>query len=227
MYMVQIWKQELTNIKYTEAQDQNYKLPAIIPIVLYNGAKEWDAVMRFKDMLNESDRFGNYLVDFQYILINVNYYNEKDLLKVANAISCIIMMDQSIVSKDKELMLRRLKKIVKMKDKLAPEKLERIIEWLIEVFSKRFSKSKTEIKDLIESLKEGKDMTYAIERLFENEAKKAKLEGKQEGKLEGKLEEKIEIAKVGLSEGLSVELIRKLTGLDLEKIEELKKETKH
>ena len=58
MYMVQIWKQELTNVKYKDAQEQAYKLPAIVPIVLYNGEKEWDAVMNFKDLQNESQRFG-------------------------------------------------------------------------------------------------------------------------------------------------------------------------
>lgn len=221
MYMVQIWKQELTNVKYAEAEGQAYKLPAIIPVVLYNGEKEWDTVMRFRDLLNEPGRFGEYQVDFQYILVSVNSYSEKELLKVANAISCIVMMDQRIVAKDKEVMIRRLNEIVRIQHQLAPEKMRLIIEWLMEVFSKRIPEA--EAKRIIEGLKEGKDMNYAIERLFESVEEK----GIERGIERGKLEEKIETAKAGLSEGLTVELVKKLTGLDIEIIERLKKEIKH
>ena len=94
--------------------------------------------MRFRDLQNESERFGSYLVDFQYILVSVNDYTEQDLLSLANAISCIIMMEQTVVSKDKDVMIRRLNEIMKLKDKLAPEKMQLIMEWLIEVFGRRF-----------------------------------------------------------------------------------------
>jgi len=40
-------------------------------------------------------------------------------------------MDQTIVAKNKDVMVRRLNKIVQRKDKLAPEKMELIIKWLI------------------------------------------------------------------------------------------------
>ncbi len=51
--------------------------------------------------------------------------------------------------------------------------------------------------------------------------------GMAEGKEMGRFEEKIETAKAGLLEGLSVELIKKLTGLEFEKIEKLRKEIGH
>ena len=171
------------NVKYNEAQDKNYKLPSIIPIVLYNGSREWDAVINFRDLLSKSDRFGEYLVNFKYILVNVNQYSEQELLRIANAISCIIMMDQAIITKDKEVMLRRLGKITQMKDILAPEKMTLIIEWLIGVFSKRLSEEET--KKIVESLKEGKDMTYAIERLFDNIEEMGVRKGIEKGIREG------------------------------------------
>ena len=248
MYMVQIWKQELTNVKYNEAQDKNYKLPSIVPIVLYNGSREWDAVINFRDLLSKSDRFGEYLVNFKYILVNVNQYSEQELLRIANAISCIIMMDQAIITKDKEVMLRRLGKITQMKDILAPEKMTLIIEWLIGVFSKRLSEEET--KKIVESLKEGKDMTYAIERLFDNieemgvrkgiekgiregiekgiregiekGIREGIEKGIREGMEKGKKEGKIETAKNLLSMGMSIEVIIKATGLSEDEVNQLK-----
>ena len=148
-----------------------------------------------------------------YILVNVNGYNEEELLEVANSISCIIMMDQSIVARHKEIMLRRLNKIMQRKDKLAPEKMELIIEWLMEVFSKRFPAA--EAKKIIENLREGKLMTYAIERLMDNEVEK----GRQEGR--------VETAKEMLADDEPMEKIIKYTKLLPDKIEELKKEMKH
>lgn len=207
--MVQIWKQELRNVKYNEAQKQDYKLPAI---VLYNGGKPWHAVMRFKDLQNGAERFGGHMVDFEYILVNVNQYDEKDLLKVANAISCVIMMDQTMVAKDKNVMIWRLNKIVQMKDQLAPEKMEIIIEWLIEVFSRQFPKEETQ--KIIKSLKEEKNMTYAIERLFESV--------REEEREKGELKKAINIAKEMLLDGEPVEKIMRYTKLAPEKIEELK-----
>ena len=64
MYMLQIWKQELTSVKPEDANKKGFKLPAIVPIVLYNGASKWDAVLRFiplTDLQNESKRFGAHL----------------------------------------------------------------------------------------------------------------------------------------------------------------------
>ncbi|MHC6204630.1 hypothetical protein ACYULU_15725, partial [Breznakiellaceae bacterium SP9] len=46
-------------------------------------------------------------------------------------------------------------------------------------------------------------------------------EGKIEGKLEGKIEGKLETAKNALQEGVSIEVIRKITGLSLDEIKGL------
>ena len=51
---------------------------------------------------------------------------------------------------------------------------------------------------------------------------KANEKGMEKGKIEGKDERNLEIAKSGILEGLSVELISKLTGLSFEEIENLK-----
>ena len=229
MYMVQIWKNELTNVKYTDSQNKNFKLPAIVPIVLYNGTSDWDAVLRFRDLLSESEIFGEYLVDFKYILIDVNDYAEEELLRISNAISCIIMMDQKNIVKDKAVLIRRLNEIIQMKEKLAPEKMELIVEWCIEVLSKRFSK---EIRaTMIENFKEARDMTYAIERLFDNIEEKARLEGIEKGiekGIETGLETRsVETAKEMLADDEPLEKIIKYSKLSEEQINELKKELAH
>lgn len=177
MYMVQIWRELLTNIKHTDTQKSEFRLPAIVPIVMHNGWGKWDMSSNFKDMLNEAEMFGDHLIDFKYILVNVNSYSKDELIKLANTISVIVMLDQKIVSQDKEELQNRLNKIVELKDKISPEKLNLIFEWVQEVFSKRFNeKTKEDIVDVIKVLKGGENLTYAIEKLIDN----IKNEGKNE-----------------------------------------------
>ena len=229
MYMVQIWKQELTSVKPEEANKKGFKLPAIVPIVLYNGASKWDAVLRFKDLQNESERFGEYLVDFQYILISTNDYSEKDLLKVSNAISCIIMMDQKIVKRNKNAMIRRLNKIVAIQDKLPAEKIDLLYEWLVEVLMKRFPER--EAQEIIQGLKEAKNMNYAIERLFdelvEEGIEKGREEGIEKGIEKGEMKKAIETAKAALMKGIPKDVIADITGLKIEQVEKIQKECVH
>ena len=208
MYMVQIWKQELSNVKYNEVQHKDYKLPTIVPIVLYNGDANWDAVMQFKDLQEKSEKFGAYLVDFSYILVATNSYDVNDLIKIANAISCIIMMDQTKVAKDKDEMMKRLHHIVGMKDILPPEKMNIILEWLKEVFLKRLPEDET--KKTIENLKEVEAMTYAIEKLVDDIEEKAEMK------------RAVESAKRAIGKGLLDDDIADITGLDIGKIQEIR-----
>ena len=70
---------------------------------------------------------------------------------------------------------------------------------------------------------------YAIEYEREEARKEGRKEGREEGRkegrkegvAEGRKEEKVEIAKRMLGEGISIDLIRKVTGLSQEEIEKL------
>ena len=76
--MVEIWKEMLKNVKYKEAQKAKFRLPAILPIVLFNGVNSWTVAKSFKDMLNEKEMFEEHLVDFKYILVDVNAYSNEE-----------------------------------------------------------------------------------------------------------------------------------------------------
>ena len=216
--MVQIWKHELSNIKYEDAQKKSYKLPAIIPIVLYNGSQQWDAVIEFKDLINQADTFQDYLVNFRYILVDVDNYNKEELLEISNSISLILMMDQTIVSKDKKVLIQRLHELMNTKDKLPAEKLEQLYEWLKEVLFGRFPVEEG-IK-IIQSMKEGRSMTYAIERLFDDIERKSR----EEGRLQERKTLSINIAKNMLENNEPIEKIIMYTKLSKDEIKELELE---
>jgi len=84
---------------------------------------------------------------------------------------------------------------------------------------------KREQKGIEQGLKKG--IEKGIEKGMEKGMEQGIKKGITEGKEMGRFEEKIETAKAGLLEGMSIELIKKLTGLEFEKIEKLRKEIKY
>ena len=99
-YMVGIWRDVLKNTETKVFERKDYRLPAIVPIIIYNGAGRWTACRNFKETLAEAEQFGEYLVDFKYILIDVNRYNKKVLLELSNIIGTVFLLDQSITREE-------------------------------------------------------------------------------------------------------------------------------
>ncbi|BDD07164.1 Rpn family recombination-promoting nuclease/putative transposase [Aureibacter tunicatorum] len=97
---------------------------------------------------------------------------------------------------------------------------DRPVELQERVFQKFFDTAEItkynpqQLHEYRESLKQMRD--------YYNTMETAKLEAGEKGKEEGKKEEKIQIAKTALAQGLSIDIIQKLTGLSAEDIEQLK-----
>ena len=68
-YMVEIWRTDLKNTDSSVAARKTFKLPAIVPCVLYNGTDNWTAVRSFREMLERHEEFDEFALDFKYILI--------------------------------------------------------------------------------------------------------------------------------------------------------------
>ena len=98
--MVEIWRDVLKNIPSEEAARKDFRLPPIIPILLYNGRDKWTACRSFKETLAEAELFKEFVVDFKYILIDVNRYDKQTLMDLANLIGTVFLIDQSKDFKD-------------------------------------------------------------------------------------------------------------------------------
>ncbi len=59
---------------------------------------------------------------------------------------------------------------------------------------------------------------------FEQAIREGFIKSEEKGMEKGRIEERLEIARTALSEGLSVELVKKITGLEKEKLKDLEKE---
>ena len=196
---------------------KDFKLPAIIPCVLYNGKYNWTVPGSFKDILIANELFDDYIIDFNYILFDVVRYNEDELLKLGNLIGAVFYIDQK---QQYDEIIERLKSLVDQLKDLSEEDFELFRVWLKNVVTRGMPKEKAkEIEKIIESNKEADSMVYNMEIAIRDKMKEMELKGRQEGILEGKLEGKREGMREGKREG-RLEVARNLfdAGMDIEKI---------
>ncbi|MCT4619087.1 MAG: Rpn family recombination-promoting nuclease/putative transposase [Marinisporobacter sp.] len=215
MYMTEIWREELKNTEDKVKRRKDYKLPAIVPIVLYNGKNKWTAARNFKEVLNGYELFDENIIDFRYMLFDVNRMKEGELLDIANLISSVFLLDQD---RGKEEIIQRLKLIGKYIRKCVDKEQEKVFKnWLINIFKNRLNYEEKEhlLEFLIESNNmEVDDMMSNLGRRLEEEFRQTKEEGKQ---VKAK-----EIAKNLLLMGIDIDTIIRATGLSNEDIEKIK-----
>lgn len=78
---------------YTANYKRIKKLPAIFPIVLYNGQRKWSAPTRISDLIETEPSLGAYAIDFQYLLLNERAYSKERLLTIRNIVSTLFLAE--------------------------------------------------------------------------------------------------------------------------------------
>lgn len=221
LYMTEIWRETLKNTKKSEVKSKEFRLPAIIPLVLYNGEYKWTVEKNFKNIISKSELFGNNIIDFQYILIDINKYEKEELMQLGNIASAVFLLDQKV---DFEEFISRVKDIALGFNRLSEQQKMLLRHWLNNTLSTEIKdKLGNRIEDILISKKEEIDVmtsniSKTIKETFEKTREEAKAEGREEGKEEGKIEMAIEM----LKDGEPIEKIIKYSKLDREEILKLK-----
>jgi len=216
LYMVEIWRTVLKDIDKREAAKKDFRLPVIVPCVLYNGKDTWTAKRSFKETLLKYEDFGDLVVNFQYILFDVRRYKDKDLLELANLIASVFFLEKTTEQTDD--LLERLKEVLEKLKGISSEDEFILYNWLKKILIK--GNAELEEIDGIYFNKEGKggnNMVSAIERVL----KKEKMDAKKEGIKEGIKETKIQIAQEMLKEGNTIEYVSRITKISIEEVEEI------
>ncbi|QXM07365.1 Rpn family recombination-promoting nuclease/putative transposase [Crassaminicella indica] len=229
MYMTEIWRDELKNTDENIKKRKNYRLPVIVPIVLYNGKNTWTAVRSFKEILNGYELFEENVVDFKYLLFDVNRMDKEELFNIANVVSSVFLLDQDV---EIEEIIKRLKLIGRIIRSSATKEQEKSFRsWLLNIFKNGFEGEKKEniYRLLVEvSEMEVDDMVSNLGRKLEEEFKHREKKGMQQGIQcgiqQGIQQGKKEMVRNLLLLGVDVEKIIKASELSKEDIEKIKRE---
>ncbi len=109
LYMVEIWRDVYRDTPENIREQKGFRFPSVVPIVLYNGKYKWTASMKYKDIVNQNNVFEKFIPNFEYLLIDVNRYNEQKLLQAGNLMSSVFYIDQK---RDTEEIFKRLKTLM-------------------------------------------------------------------------------------------------------------------
>jgi hypothetical protein len=225
VYMVELMRRMFVGTDSKKRERKQFRLPAIVPLVLYNGASEWSCVRSFKEYLAGYELFAPNVIDFEYIMINVNEPAEAELIKIPTLMNLIMFIDRK---GNPGSVLRRLRKALKISSRLTIDERIQLKDWIFDVLLKKVKNkvSKKEIEGIRNVFKkeEAEDMTYALERAIDaierRGIRKGRLEGERKGELKGELKGKLATAKAMIANGLSWETAAKCSGIP---VDELKK----
>ena len=215
-YEIEIMK---SAIDIRKIKNKEYKLPLVIPIVLYTGKKKWDAKRYLEESQETLD--GVKIKAGNYNLVDINDFTKEELLQEETLISKMMLLEKSESTEETIEMLEKIIPGIKKDDE---ELLKRIISIL---FGEKIGEEKT--KELIEKIDGGEGKMLALVDMIRNENKMyinmGRKEGRKEAREEGKIKLKqqcLEIAKNLLKINMPISQISEVTKLPEEEIEKIK-----
>ncbi|WP_275983440.1 Rpn family recombination-promoting nuclease/putative transposase [Paenibacillus hamazuiensis] len=228
LYQVEIWRYVLRN-RETAASESSFSLPAIVPMVLYNGQRPWAAPRRFRQLLSGEEAFGSELLDFEYILLDVERYTEEELLALSNTIGSVFLLDQTA---DQELLLERLRRLMDTIRNLPDDLQGQFINWLTNMIKVQLPPESRDVEHLILEIKEKgvsvmglqKNLEAIKLRGIEEGIEKGIEKGIEEGIEKGRALERENVARNMIALGLDNAAIEAATGVPEEKIEQMRKQ---
>ena len=204
----------------SKIKNKSYKIPLVMPIVLYTGKQKWNA-NKYLEKSQEKIKGLNIKIG-NYSLVDINNYTEKELLEDNTFISKMMLIEKS---KNTEEIAETLEKIINRIQKEDKELLKSIIEIILE---EKIGITKS--TELIRKLGKKSDSMLAVVDMIRKEnqmyidmgRKEGKKEGKKEGEKTGKMQKLKEIVLNMIEENLPNETIMKVTGISPKEIEEIK-----
>ncbi len=185
IYMTELWKRVFADTDENKRKRKDYRLPAILPMVLYNGSKKWTAVNDFLEYQTGHDYFKNNLLGFRYILFDINSYTESELYEIGTLISSIFVLDQNV---DHEEWIKRFYRLIKIVRKFNPEQFVKFKRWVYKISHRNVPDIRQEeLSRIIEEadLLEVEQMVMNLEVNMKKWMDEAKRKGRQEGIEEG------------------------------------------
>lgn len=216
-------------VDLNKVKNKDYKLPVIIPILLYTGNLKWDFEPNLKSKQYDNP-FKKDILDFEYYFVNIFNYSIEELLNINSMVSYLLATDKCKSRKKLLDVLEKLSNIAT--DNNRKNSIKRLI---IYIYKDLLDDDKRET--LFKKIEEGDDVTmkYAWDYVREDIARERQRninkgikeginKGRKEGLLEGIRKNTYEIISRMLENGESIEKIKLYSGYSKEEIEKIKKE---
>jgi len=78
---------------YVESNRGVRMLPAMFPIVLYNGDADWSAPVKFEELIESPERLGRFSINFEYFKLTENEFTREYRLRIKNIVSTLFLAE--------------------------------------------------------------------------------------------------------------------------------------
>ena len=180
-----------------EREKAGFRLPAVVPIVFYNGLDKWTAVRNFRDYQAEGQLFGDYILNLEYYLVDLNEIDENYILATNTVLDNIMYCDKL---RQKVEIADAVRKAFQRVSQLGKQSEEEFGNWVKNILLSICDNRESVVMEILEWARNGDDdmaFKYNIVRIFEDE----KAEGRATGLAEGRATGLAEGRATGLAEG--------------------------
>jgi predicted transposase/invertase (TIGR01784 family) len=177
-YMLRIWELH-------HRQSPKHELPAILPLVIYQGVGPWRLGVRFRDLLApEQEALFPYLPDYRFILYDLSHLSDEEI-RGGIITRVMLLAMKHIFNND---LSGKLPEILSLLNDLADKKkglecLETLFKYIVHATDKL---TKEDFNNALSSIPEGEQiMPTLAQQWFQEGLQEGLQKGKQEGLQEG------------------------------------------
>ena len=200
--------------KENELADTKEKLPIIYPVVLYTGKTRWTAKTEITEIQEEIISLEKALM-LSYCLVDINNIPKEELIKERSSIAKAMLLEKI---RNKEELLEDFEQVIK--ENLSIEEKRFILDLLTNVVTEEIgSKKAKELREMISMEVNETMVTENLRNIFRMNYNEGIQTGIQTGIKKGIKKGIIETARKMLELNISLEDIKKATGLTKKEIE--------
>ena len=213
-------------------------LPAVFPLLLYNGDERWTASRSVQEMIHPTIP-ARYIPHLSYYPILINRIPARKLRRIHNAVSAVFYVENASPEDAPET----IDVLIDILREEVPELRDRFTDWFANylagqgldvaaegpvrdlqevkaMFATRFQEYSQRLKN--EGRSEGREEGRSEGR--REGQREGRREGQKEGRRQGRTAERIALARRLLERGETVEAVAELTGLPVGEVEKLASE---
>lgn len=159
-YMVYIWEdyeKECEKKQKGISKNKDFKYPPILPIIFYNGSKNWTASLQLNERIYFSDILTEYIPDYRCMLIPIQKYSNSKIIEKKDELSLLMLINKLSEAAD----FKKLEKEIPpeyLQDITAntPEYLLNIMVEVIRGLLSKLNLPREEVDVFVEQVKERK-----------------------------------------------------------------------
>lgn len=193
-YMVYIWEdyeKKENAVREGISKTKDFKYPPVLPIIYYDGVKNWTAALRLRERIHMDDLFAEYIPDYKCMLFSIQKHSNQEIADGKDELSILILLDK----------LRNISDFKKLREELPKEFFSGVTEntsqsvldimfSVIRVLLSKLKLPEEKIDDFIREIKEVKNVGGWFEHFeeFDLPAERKKMREELEKEIKEELE---------------------------------------